>query len=639
MRISSAVLGLSAFVVAAILSYFAAQAVVSVVEDRSVIAVRERLVDAGHDWASVQGDGLQVILEGSAPSEALRFRAISSAGSIVDSSRVIDNMDVTASAALMAPDFSIEMLRNDSGVFLIGLIPADTDREAVSARISRAAGESNVSDLLQTADYPVPDGWRPAFDFGLTALATLPRATISVKAGQVEIEAISDSAEQKHEFETALRRAAPDGVDFMLDISAPRPVITPYTIRFSLDGDQARFDACSADTAETTATIMAAARAAGLTGRGVCAIGLGMPSKTWGATVALAINSVHELGGGTLTFSDTEITLVAVEGTAQGAFDRVVGQLEHALPDVFALDAILPQIPDVNDAGPPQFTATLSPEGQVQIRGKISDAMMTTVATNYAQARFGADHVTMGTRIDASLPAGWNVRVLAGIEVLSELSNGSILVEPNKITVRGNTGNQGASDDISALLISKLGEAAPFDLDVTYVEQLDPIAGLPTAAECIAQIEALTAVRKITFEPSSATIDASAAGLVGDIADILKRCQGLKIEVAGYTDSQGREIMNQQLSQERANAVLTAIRARRVPTSNFVANGYGEADPIADNDTEDGREDNRRIEFRLIVPEPIVEVETGLEAVEAPLEAVNPETAPDTNAEEETPNE
>ena len=62
--------------------------------------------------------------------------------------------------------------------------------------------------------------------------------------------------------------------------------------------------------------------------------------------------------------------------------------------------------------------------------------------------------------------------------------------------------------------------------------------------------------------------------------------------------------------------MLNELRARRVPTSSFVAVGYGESEPIAENDTEDGREANRRIEFRLIRPEPVVERETGLEAIE-----------------------
>jgi OOP family OmpA-OmpF porin len=73
--------------------------------------------------------------------------------------------------------------------------------------------------------------------------------------------------------------------------------------------------------------------------------------------------------------------------------------------------------------------------------------------------------------------------------------------------------------------------------------------------------------------------------------------------------------MNAQLSQDRADAVLTALRARRVPVSTFTSVGFGEDNPIADNDTEEGREANRRIEFSLIVPETTAEDTSALDDI------------------------
>ena len=72
------------------------------------------------------------------------------------------------------------------------------------------------------------------------------------------------------------------------------------------------------------------------------------------------------------------------------------------------------------------------------------------------------------------------------------------------------------------------------------------------------------------------------------------------MEIGGHTDSQGREIMNEELSQQRADSVLAALMERRIRTRNITAKGYGETVPIADNDTEEGREANRRIEFKLL---------------------------------------
>ncbi len=620
MRVSSTLIAAAAFVLAGLVSVAAARTAVSVVETRSVDAVQAELTKEGQDWVSVLGDGLQLILEGEAPTEAARFSAISIAGGIVDASRVIDNMSVHDAAGIAAPDFAIEILRNDSGVSLIGLIPAATDREALNAEIARIAGGQTVTDLLQAADYPVPDAWPASLDFALYALEQLPRSKISVSAGQVTVNAISDSVTQQRRLETELSRNVPDDVRLGLTITAPRPVISPFTVRFVLDETGARFDACSADTAETESTIFAAAVAAGVSGPIDCRLGLGVPSRTWGQAVALGINAVARLGGGTVTFSDADVVLVAAMGTTSASFDEVVGELANALPDVYALEANLPQPPEATAEGPPEFSATLSPEGQVQLRGRVPDDLMNETVNNFARARFGADAVTMGTRItETGLPQGWSMRVLAGIDALSMLENGSVLVQPDLVTIRGSTGDVDAHDAISRMMIDKLGQEAEFQVDVTYVEALDPTAALPTPEQCVAQIGIVTEGRKITFEPGAATLNADALPIIADIAEILQLCADLKIRIAGYTDSQGRDEMNLNLSQDRANAVLDALRSRRVPVASFEAVGYGEADPIADNDTDEGREANRRIAFSLIAPEPVAEGETTLEGAEVPV--------------------
>ena len=625
MRLSMIFTRLVVFAAAAAVALVAAQATVSQVEQRSVLAVQETLVDQGHEWASVLGDGLQVILEGEAPTEAVRFRAISAAGGQVDASRVIDNLSVSDSAKIVPPEFAIEILRTNAGVSLIGLIPASTDREALTNRIQNIADGLPVTDLLESGDYPEPETWRAAVNYALRALGLLNKSKISVNADRVLVNAISDSPEEKRRLEIALARNTPNGVRLAVEISAPRPVISPFTTRFVLDEDGPRFDACTADTDEALTKILTAASQVGFQERATCVLALGAPSQTWGEAVALAIAAVGDLEGGTVTISDTDVTLLAPVGTAQSTFDNVVGRLENALPDAFAVSAELPVLPDATSDALPQFTATRSPEGQVQLRGRVPDQITNTVVENFANAKFGQRNITMSTRITEGLPNGWSVRVLAGLEALSELSNGAVSVEPNTLIVRGNTGNEDASAIIARLLIEKLGQAADFEIDVTYVKALDPIAGIPTPQECMAQVAAATEGRKITFDPGSADLAAATQPVIDDIAEILKKCGDLPIRVSGFTDSQGREVMNQQLSQDRADAVLTALRARRVPVSTFESIGFGEENPIADNDTEDGREANRRIEFSLIVPEPAPEETSALDEItqEAPEETTD----------------
>ena len=70
---------------------------------------------------------------------------------------------------------------------------------------------------------------------------------------------------------------------------------------------------------------------------------------------------------------------------------------------------------------------------------------------------------------------------------------------------------------------------------------------------------------------------------------------GLRVEVGGHTDSQGNSDFNMDLSQKRADAVVEALTARGIPEDAITAAGYGDTQPVADNDTEDGRAANRRV--------------------------------------------
>lgn len=607
MRLLSYLPYIAVLALALVAALGAAYVAAGAIERNTLAAVDLALEEDGHGWASASVDGLQVRLTGTAPNEAARFRALSTAGKIVDAARVIDMMEVDDPDTVTPPKFSVEILRNDDGISLIGLMPAATDRAAIVARVGGAAGDEPVTDLLELADYPVPEAWDITLTFALDALAILPRSKISATPGQVDITAISDSEAQKRRLETLLARARPQGITANIDISAPRPVITPFTLRFLIDDEGPRFDACSAGSDEGAATILAAAREAGMQGEAECTIGLGIPSTRWPQAVSAGIAAVAELGGGSITFSDADVSLIATDATAQAKFDRVVGELEAALPDSFSLHSVLPEAVaedgSAEGAGPPEFVITRAEDGKVEMRGRVLDERARTAAESYAQALFGSAGVDAAMRLDEDLPSGWALRVLGAIEALSHLNSGSVTADPALITVQGITGQPNARAEITRLLSEKLGEGQNFEIAITYERTLDETVDIPTPEECVAAINNILNQNKITFAPGSSDIEGPALATLDRIAEQIRKCDGVEMEIGGHTDSQGREEMNLQLSQARADAVLDALLARRVLTSALTARGYGPARPIADNGTEEGRELNRRIEFMLYQPD------------------------------------
>ncbi len=585
-------------------SFLAASLMANYLERSTERQVRTTLIEQGFSWTTVRVDGLIVNLAGPAPSEGARFNALKAIKALVNGGRIRDSITIVVPDDLYAPKFSLEMLRNGDGISLIGLIPEATGRQFVLDSIDGIDDETTVTDMLETTDYPEPEGWKAAVDFALDSLKSLPRSKISVVPQEVTITAITDSQDEKLEIEGMLSDNRPEPVALNMHISAPRPVITPFSLRLIKDASGTRFDSCSADSDAARSRILASARRAGFDGLAECTVGLGVPTPRWGEAVETAIGAITALGGGSLTFSDADITLVAPENTAQVDFDRIIHAFEQSLPDVFSVHAVLPPKPAVEGAvaalETPELSATKSPEGLVQLRGRLRTERSKTAIHNFALAQFGSDNLHDTTRIDESLPDGWPLRVLAGIEALAKLHNGILLVQPNMLELRGISDRPEARTEVTQILSEKLGDASQFKIDITYQDSLNRQVILPTPQECVDRINAIFAENKIEFAPSSTRIEGGAFQVVERIAIAMADCIEVAMEIGGHTDSQGREAMNLTLSQARAEAVLDALLSLEVLTTHLSAKGYGESQPVADNGTEEGRAANRRIEFKLV---------------------------------------
>ncbi len=103
----------------------------------------------------------------------------------------------------------------------------------------------------------------------------------------------------------------------------------------------------------------------------------------------------------------------------------------------------------------------------------------------------------------------------------------------------------------------------------------------------------------IIFDTNKATIKAESNGQINHIAEILKAFPKVKIKIGGYTDNTGKANANKKLSNNRAIAVKKAIVSKDIKADRMDAEGYGSEHPVATNDTEEGRQQNRRIDVRV----------------------------------------
>lgn len=118
---------------------------------------------------------------------------------------------------------------------------------------------------------------------------------------------------------------------------------------------------------------------------------------------------------------------------------------------------------------------------------------------------------------------------------------------------------------------------------------------------CEQELTRLLEASRIEFDPGSARISSSKAALLDLTARAAADCPGT-LRVEGHTDNTGTTELNQDLSRRRAEAVRAALIQRGVAPSRLIAAGYGSAQPLGDNATEEGRALNRRIEVRIVRP-------------------------------------
>ncbi|MFZ5593536.1 MAG: OmpA family protein [Pseudomonadota bacterium] len=114
------------------------------------------------------------------------------------------------------------------------------------------------------------------------------------------------------------------------------------------------------------------------------------------------------------------------------------------------------------------------------------------------------------------------------------------------------------------------------------------------------EIPAVIVLKGVNFATNSAKLTQGSLAILDEAASTLVKNSDITAEVAGHTDNRGVPAKNKKLSQQRAEAVMNYLVSKGVDASRLTAKGYGQENPMADNGTEDGRAQNRRVELRIM---------------------------------------
>lgn len=310
----------------------------------------------------------------------------------------------------------------------------------------------------------------------------------------------------------------------------------------------------------------------------------GAPPRFESAALLL-LAQIAGLKDGKFTISDTNVSL---SGMARelGGREAIAAALKN-LPEGFSVANEIKAPPYVFQANKDPVAAT------VTLTGYVPDNNMHATIAAAAAHKFFNEKVVDNLKASVGAPSGFGPAVVAALGALSRLSTGTLVVSDREVKLSGDALYEGAAAEIRV----SLGKDFPKNWQYKPEITVKPAAGPVDGTVCQQLFSELLAKGKILFEPKRATLDQDSAGLLDHLIETALRCPNADIEIAGHTDADGEDAFNQALSEKRAQTVMDYLVKAGLPASRFTAVGYGSTQPVAGNDTDEGKAQNRRIEF------------------------------------------
>jgi outer membrane protein OmpA-like peptidoglycan-associated protein len=184
---------------------------------------------------------------------------------------------------------------------------------------------------------------------------------------------------------------------------------------------------------------------------------------------------------------------------------------------------------------------------------------------------------------------------------MSQKERGAVIGAGAGAAIGGVIGNQTGSTARGAIIGAVVGGAAgaiighQMDQQAKEIDQSIPGAKVERVGEGIQ----VTFESGLLFDFDSDVIKPTAAANLQELARSLNKFGNSNILIVGHTDSQGDDAYNMSLSQRRANSASAYLQSQGVPSTRISTSGRGEAEPVASNDTEAGRAQNRRVEVAI----------------------------------------
>ena len=300
----------------------------------------------------------------------------------------------------------------------------------------------------------------------------------------------------------------------------------------------------------------------------------------------LLLDQIGKLKDGKVTISDAKVSLSGMARDLGGR--EAIGAALQNLPEGFSVAA------NEIKAPPYVFQAYKDPVTMsLTLTGYVPDNKVHAAIATAAGRKFFSQKMVDNLKASIGAPWGFVSAVVPALGALSRLSTGTLVVTDREVKISGDALYEAAMAQIRAGLAKDFPQGWQLKAELSVKPAAAPVD--PTV--CQQLLSELLEKGQIRFEPGRAAIDPDSAGLLDRLVETTLRCPTAKIEIAGHTDADGEDAFNQALSEKRAQAVADYLVKAGLSADRFAAIGYGSSQPVATNDTDEGKAQNRRIDF------------------------------------------
>lgn len=323
-------------------------------------------------------------------------------------------------------------------------------------------------------------------------------------------------------------------------------------------------------------------------------IAAGEPRMDWIGAIKFAMSQLARMKQGSVALEDRTFSIEG-EAASSKAFGALLTGDAQTLPASLELGRVDIRPPAIS---PFRFTLARAPDS-IRLGGYIESESDRDAVVRTVRETFGSEKVEQNLIFATGAPNDYIDALKVAVHAVSRLAGGHFELNDTSVNIAGGVYYASAA----GTLADSVGDAMPAGFNVALsVDTRQPEQPV-TPLRCRNLLEAALSVDRIEFDGGDREISPGSYGALDRVAATIERCPEALIEVTAHTDSVGSEKKNLELSQARADAIVEYLVDAGIKRERMTAVGLGEADPIADNSTEEGKAANRRIEFALAVPE------------------------------------